>query len=86
LTRRGNGATVLAALVVGIAVTALLQKNIYPVWTNALTGKPRELAEFWWLPIGAAVSFVVCVAGSPQRTRGSEIAELARAGASNHAR
>jgi Na+/proline symporter len=86
LTRRGNGATVLAALVVGIAVTALLQKNIYPMWTKALTGKPRELAEFWWLPIGAAVSFIVCVAGSPQRTRGSEIAELARAGASNHAR
>lgn len=69
LTKRGNGATVIGALAVGVVTTALLQKNIYPVWTKLLTGKPHELAEFWWLPIGALLSFVVCVAGSPRRPR-----------------
>jgi SSS family transporter len=72
LTRRGNGASVIAALVVGILVTAVLQKSVYPVWTKALFGKPHELAEFWWLPIGATVSFLVCVAGSPVKTRVDE--------------
>jgi len=67
LTKRGNGATVIAALIVGVATTALLQKSVYPVWTEKLTGKPHELAEFWWLPIGATLSFLVCVAGSPRR-------------------
>ena len=62
-TRRGNTASVLSALVVGILTTAMLQKSIYPVWTRWLTGKPGALAEFWWLPIGATLSFLVCVMG-----------------------
>jgi Na+/proline symporter len=65
LTKRGNNASVLAALVTGIVVTALLQKSVYPVWTQWLTGKPRALATFWWLPIGTVISFVVCVLGRP---------------------
>lgn len=69
LTRRGNGTTVILALVVGVVTTALLQKAVYPVWTKALTGKPHELAEFWWLPIGATISFLVCVSGSPTHLR-----------------
>ena len=67
LTKRGNGTTVVLALIVGVVVTALLQKAVYPVWTEALTGKPHELAEFWWLPIGATISFLVCVSGNPIR-------------------
>jgi SSS family solute:Na+ symporter len=67
LTRRGNGATVIGALVVGVLVTVILQKSVYPVWTKAMFGKPHELAEFWWLPIGAFLSFIVCVSGSPHK-------------------
>jgi solute:Na+ symporter, SSS family len=69
LTKRGNGATVILALIVGVITTAVLQKSIYPVWTKALTGKPHELAEFWWLPIGALLSFLVCVSGHPTHLR-----------------
>jgi SSS family transporter len=69
LTKRGNGTTVIIALVVGVITTALLQKAVYPAWTKALTGKPHELAEFWWLPIGATLSFLVCVSGSPTHLR-----------------
>jgi SSS family solute:Na+ symporter len=65
-TKRGNGTTVIAALIVGILVTAVLQKSVYPVWTEKLFGKPHALAEFWWLPIGATISFLVCVAGAPR--------------------
>jgi SSS family transporter len=68
-TKRGNGKSVIAALIVGVLVTTALQKSVYPVWTKALFGKPHQLAEFWWLPIGATISFLVCVAGPPAKTR-----------------
>jgi SSS family transporter len=79
LTRRGNGASVIAALIVGILVTAALQKSVYPVWTKALFGKPHALAEFWWLPIGATISFFVCLAGPPATTRVDAPAPVAMA-------
>jgi Na+/proline symporter len=68
-TKRGNGTSVIAALIVGILVTAVLQKSVYPVWTAKLFGKPHALAEFWWLPIGATISFFVCLIGSPRPAR-----------------
>jgi hypothetical protein len=60
---------VIAALAVGVISTALLQKSVYPVWTKSLTGNAHEIAEFWWLPIGALLSFLVCVAGRPVHSR-----------------
>jgi SSS family solute:Na+ symporter len=66
-TKRGNSTTVLAALIVGVVSTVLLQKSIYPVWTAWILGKPGALADFWWLPIGALLSFLVCASGSPQK-------------------
>lgn len=68
-TRRGNAFTVLAALVLGIIVTALLQKSVYPVWMGWFMNKPPLLGDFWWLPIGATLSFLVCVSGRPPADR-----------------
>jgi len=62
-TRRGNKNTVLAALFVGTLATVLMQKAIFPVWTQWLTGRKLLLANLWWLPIGATLSFIVCIAG-----------------------
>jgi SSS family transporter len=72
-TRRGNTASVIAALLTGAVVTGLLQKNVCLRWTSALFGHGFYVSNMWWLPIAAAVSFAVCVlpAGSqyPERTR-----------------
>jgi len=65
LTRRGNTASVLLALLTGVIVTTLLQDGIYQRWTNLLFGHPHTLATFWWMPIGTVAAFGVCVAGRP---------------------
>jgi Na+/proline symporter len=70
LTRRGNSASVLAALVTGVVVTALLQPGTFGWWTERLSGQKCHLAEFWWMPIGTTISFFVCVsapAPKPER-------------------
>jgi Na+/proline symporter len=63
LTRRGNNATVLAALLTGLVVTTLLQDAVYGWWTERLFGARHKLASFWWMPIGTTIAFIVCVAG-----------------------
>lgn len=63
-TRRGNATSVIAALLTGLCITILLQKSIYPVWTGWIFGHSLKLADFWWLPIGATISFLVCITGS----------------------
>ncbi len=60
LTRRGNSATVIAALIVGAAVILVLK----------LDPMAWKLAWPWWMPIGTAVSFAVCAAGRPIDTGG----------------
>lgn len=67
-TRRGNSATVIAALIAGAATIAMLQPGVLEWWTKALFGKPFELAWTWWMPIGTAVSFLVCVSGWRSRS------------------
>jgi SSS family transporter len=57
LTKRGNTVSVLAALASGVIVVTLLQDEIF----GRLTG--TKLPSFWWMPIGTAVAFLVCVAG-----------------------
>ena len=57
LTRRGNTASVLAALVAGVIVVTSLQDEIF----GRITG--TKLPSFWWMPIGTAVAFVICVMG-----------------------
>jgi solute:Na+ symporter, SSS family len=70
LTKRGNNATVVAALLTGLIVTTLLQDAIYGWWTRHLFGTSHRLASFWWMPIGTVISFLVCASmkASPARS------------------
>ncbi|MCK4872578.1 MAG: sodium/solute symporter [Phycisphaerales bacterium] len=82
LTKRGNTCSVLAALVAGAGVVVMLQPGICSRWMtwmlgsesiqswpgSVLLGDARTIAWPWWMVIGTAVSFVVCVAGRPNRT------------------
>jgi Na+/proline symporter len=67
LTRRGNATSVLLALACGVLTVVLMQDRILAWWTQRLLGRPYTLAMVWWMPFGTAVSFLVCVAGSPRR-------------------
>jgi SSS family solute:Na+ symporter len=66
-TPRGNTASVLAALLAGIATVTLLQPGLLERWSRGISGHSWHVAGTWWMPIGTAVSFLVCVAGRPQR-------------------
>jgi Na+/proline symporter len=67
LTMRGNNASVVAALAAGVATVALLQPNVIENWSPYILGHPRHLAGTWWMPVGTAVSFAVCVLGAPRK-------------------
>ncbi len=71
LTRRGNTASVLAALAAGVASVVLMQPRVLPWWTGLLLHRPCKLASTWWMPLGTIVSFAVCVAGKPTDARPS---------------
>lgn len=66
LTPRGNTASVLAALLAGILTVTLLQPGLLDRWSGALFGHAWHVASTWWMPIGTAVSFTVCVLGTPK--------------------
>jgi len=66
LTRRGNAASVLAALAAGALTVVLLQDSILARWAGPFFETPPRLAMTWWMPIGTIVSFLVCVAGRPR--------------------
>lgn len=64
LTRRGNDASVIAALATGVIVVMLLQPTISLAWSNRLFHKPLQITQAWWMPIGTIISFLVCICGS----------------------
>lgn len=67
LTRRGNSATVVSALLAGAATVGLLQDGVLG-WAGVhLSHQPWRIAWPWWMPIGTAVAFFVCVSGAPRR-------------------
>jgi SSS family solute:Na+ symporter len=70
LTRRGNSASVIAALAVGVVVFAALQPGVLAWWSARLSGHPWHVASTWWMPIGTIASFVVCVIGRPAARAG----------------
>ena len=70
LTRRGNSASVIGALVAGVVTVAILQPGVIDRWSPFLFHRRWHLASTWWMPIGTIVSFLVCVAGSPVREEG----------------
>ena len=67
-TRRGNTASVISALVIGLLVVLLLQPYILTPLSTAVFGKAIFIAWPWWCPIGALVSTAVCLCGKPAKT------------------
>lgn len=67
-TKRGNTASVIAALGVGLAVVVLLQPFVLTPLSTALFGKAVFISWPWWCPIGALVSTAVCLAGKPRKS------------------
>jgi SSS family solute:Na+ symporter len=73
LTRRGNNASVIAALLTGVFVVILLQPKILQEWSPHLFGHVIQITQAWWMPIGTIPSFFVCVCGSRRgESRGFE--------------
>lgn len=66
-TKRGNTATVIAALLTGVFISVILHIRIMPVWTPLIFGNKFELAWPWSMPIATLVAFLVCVAGKSAR-------------------
>ena len=67
LTRRGNSASVIAALLTGAAAIALMRDTPFRWITGHLFDEPRTIAFTWSLPIATALAFLVCVAGPPRK-------------------
>ena len=67
-TRRGNTASVISALVIGLLVVLLLQPYILTPLSTAVFGKAIFISWPWWCPIGALVSTAVCLCGKPAKT------------------
>ena len=84
LTRRGNTASVIAALVVGIFAVVLMQDSILAAWSTKLLGHPIKLAWTWWTPIGTLLAMGVCVAGRPSRTERSKATEINNENTEHH--
>ena len=66
LTRRGNSATVIAALAAGVAATALMQDKPFKWLTGVVLGTPRTIAFTWGLPVATGLAFLICVSGKPR--------------------
>lgn len=62
-TTRGSKVSVAAALIAGIIVVLILQPYIFGPLSEALTGQRMTIAWPWWCPIGAAISFLICILG-----------------------
>ena len=71
LTKRGNSASVIAALVAGAVTVLLLQNSVMPWWTGHVFGRAMKLAWPWWMPLGTGAAFLVCVAGRPVKQEGA---------------
>jgi SSS family transporter len=69
LTRRGNAASVILALIAGVICVVLMQARLLEWWTLKMFRHPAHLASTWWMPIGTAVSFAICASGRPAKDR-----------------
>ena len=64
-TRRGNTGSVIAALVVGLLAVFIMQPYVLGPLSGVLFGRELFIAWPWWCPVGAVISFFVCLAGKP---------------------
>jgi len=69
LTRRGNSASVVAALVTGVVVVALTQDRPFQWITGMVTRTPRTIAFTWAMPVATGLAFLVCVLGKGSEKR-----------------
>lgn len=70
-TRRGNTRSVIAALITGFVVIALLQPWAWKVWAPAIFGAGSRMAALtiafpWHMTIGTVAAFAVCCLGRPR--------------------
>jgi SSS family transporter len=66
LTRRGNSASVIAALATGAVVVGLTQNAPLQWITQRILDKPMTISFTWAMPIATGLAFLVCVGGSPR--------------------
>jgi Na+/proline symporter len=66
LTKRGNSASVVAALVTGVVVVALTQDAPFSRITKMVLGKEHTIAFTWAMPVATGLAFLVCVLGKPR--------------------
>ncbi|MCC6321099.1 MAG: sodium:solute symporter [Phycisphaerales bacterium] len=67
-TTRGSTRSVIAALLTGFIVIALLQGVVWKAWTGVLFGADSDIAKFnlafpWHMTIGFALAFAACLLG-----------------------
>lgn len=62
-TRRGNGASAIAALATGFTVVLLMQPAVWATWTKPIGPSKATIAGPWVLFFGFILSFAVCCAG-----------------------
>lgn len=66
LTRRGNSASVIAALVTGVVVVALTQDWAFGRITSALFDRRMSISFTWAMPLATGLAFLVCLTGRPR--------------------
>jgi SSS family transporter len=83
-TKRGNTTSVIAALLTGFVVIALLQDWAWPHWTKYLSADLAsiKLAFPWHMTIGTTIAFGVCCLG--HRTHASTMNTAATTHAATH--
>lgn len=70
-TKRGNTRSVIAALITGFVVIALLQDWVWPHWVKFVPVVGEDLSKIrlafpWHMTIGSGLAFIVCVFGKPE--------------------
>ena len=71
-TRRGNTTTVIASLITGFVVIALLQEPVWNRWTPFVPVIGARLSSVslafpWHMTIGTTLAFLVCISGRPPK-------------------
>jgi SSS family transporter len=66
-TRRGNSASVVAAVITGFTLTLLTQDFLFKPITEAIVGTPHRIAFTYAMPIATIGAFLVCVSGKPKK-------------------
>ena len=72
LTKRGNSATVVGALLVGALAVAATQDAPLQWLTGKLFGRPTRIAFTWAMPLATGLAFAVCVLGRPASRAAAE--------------